>query len=112
MFLLGAQAQLNGQIDYFKLYAIRQPVSSATLAQAIGTHAESQKAVFNGTQDFVDVTWTNPFADTNYRLPGPGVFVSSGTTNITASYQNKTATGIRVVPSARFTGEIYVEAHE
>jgi hypothetical protein len=46
------------------------------------------------------------------RFPNPGAFVSSGTTNITASYQNKTATGIRVVPSARFTGEIYVEPHE
>jgi hypothetical protein len=112
MFLIGTQAQLNGQIDYFKLYAIRQPVSSATLAQALGTHAESQKALFNGTQDFVDVTWMNPFADTNYRLPGPGVFVSSGTANITASFQNKTVNGIRVVPSARFTGEVYVEAHE
>jgi hypothetical protein len=103
---------LPARIDYLKLQIVRLPVSSATLGQALGSHAESKTAVFDGTQDFVDITWTNPFADTSYRLPAPGVFVNSGPGVVTASYHNKTQTGIRVVPSARFAGEAYVEAHE
>jgi hypothetical protein len=103
---------LQARIDYVKLQIVRLPVSSATFGQALGSHAESKFAVFNGTQDFVDITWTNPFADTNYRLPAPGVFVGLGPDVVTASYHNKTQTGIRVVPSARFTGEVYLDAHE
>jgi hypothetical protein len=103
---------MQAQIDFFKLHVIRQPVSSATVAQVLGAHAESKTVTFNGTQDYVDLVWTNPFADNSYRLPAPGIFVSSGPLVISASYANKTPTGIRVVPSARFTGEVYVDAHE
>jgi hypothetical protein len=101
-----------GQIDYFKLHAVRLPVSSATLGQALGSHVESKTVAFDGSQDFVDLTWTVPFADTTYRLPAPGVYVAFGPNTVTATYARKTQTGIRVVPSARFTGEVYVDAHE
>ncbi|HJU23076.1 MAG TPA: hypothetical protein VJ891_11265 [Casimicrobiaceae bacterium] len=98
-------------VDYFKIYFERQAISSALGAQALGVHAEAQTIQFANT-DTAIVTWNVPFADTSYRMPEPGVLVTSGGGVVSVSIQSKTTTGVTLKASDVFTGEAYVEAHE
>src|SRR6185295_18700777 len=65
---------------------------------------QTDVAEFDGSQDYVDITWPEAFS--SYRL-----YAAVYTTGIPPriSLVNATSTGVRVVPSARFTGTVYVE---
>ena len=64
---------------------------------------QTAQATFNGTQDFVDVTWT--------AMPGnfgiaEGVTISDSEGPVQVWYTNRSATGARVNTSDRFSGTV------
>lgn len=75
-------------------------------AQAFGgENSESGIATFNATQDYVDVVFTTPFSATTYKFD-LSVYASDTEGPITAFIATKTKTGMRITPSAQFTGEV------
>lgn len=70
---------------------------------------QTAQAVFDGDEDFIDVTWTTPFAGTYYIANG--ATVPAGTA-VTINFKTVTSTGLRVTTSAHFTGTVDLIGYE
>lgn len=70
---------------------------------------QDASATFTGSEAYVDITW--PAAYVSYQI-AQSVLVTDGSGDVVVNVINKTSTGVRVVPSAPFTGSVYLLAYE
>jgi hypothetical protein len=93
--------------DYFNsrfvvLFPTTLPASFSTMVSA----------VFNGSQDYVDVTWPWAFSDATYQI-GFTTTTTDGTSPIVyIPISSVTPLGVRVATSARFSGQVDLIAWE